>query len=167
MTVKSEQTVSGIGECRFDVWRDSLVDMLCVFMPDGVADVVTFVLDPPLVSNVIVQFDCCCVFGREAGDDKCVFLSGFLAAEIVGSPSDAGSLFRVRKIDAVNVGDPCFPGVDAAMISFTSSVVGCVSDERNRFGHDGAAKSGLVSFGVHDVVESSGSGDVLGGVALG
>jgi len=52
--VESEQTVGGVGECCFDVWRGSVVDMLRVFMPGGVTDVVAFILDPPVVSDVIV-----------------------------------------------------------------------------------------------------------------
>jgi len=91
----------------------------------------------------------------------------FLAVKGVGSPPDAGSLFRVREVDAVSVCDPRFPSADTAMVSFANSVDGCVLDERDRLGEDGATESGLVSFGVHDVVESSSSGDVLGGVMLG
>ncbi len=47
--------VGGVGKCCFDVWCSSVVDMLRIFMPYGVADVVAFVLDPPLVSDIVVQ----------------------------------------------------------------------------------------------------------------
>lgn len=107
------------------------------------------------------------VCGGEAGDDECVFLSGFLTVEAVGSSSDASSLFRVWKMSAVGVRAPSsrFPDVDAAMLSFTNSVVGCVLDKWNCLGCDSVVKRGLVSLAVK--IESPGSGDVLGGVMLG
>ena len=121
MAVESEQAVGGVGECCFDVWCSSVVDMLRIFVPYGVADVVAFVLDPPLVSDIVVQVNSCGVPGGEAGDDECVFLSGLLAVEVVGSSPDAGRLLRMWKIDTISVGDPCFPGIDAA--SFRSRTV--------------------------------------------
>src|SRR5882724_2636343 len=141
--------------------------MLRVFVPDGVADVVAFVLDPPLVSYIVVQVDGRGVPSGEAGDDERVFLAGLLAVEVVGSPPDTGGLLRVWKIDALSVGDPCFPRVDAASVSFTNGVVGRVLDQWNCLVHDGVAERGLVCLDSHDVVESSGSNEVLGGGTLG
>jgi hypothetical protein len=113
------------------VWRGSVVDILRVFVPDGVADVVAFVLDPPLVSDIVVQVHSRGVPGGEAGDDESVFLSGFLAVKVVGSPSDAGGLLRIWEINAISVGDPCLPCVDATSGSFPNSVIGRVLDQWN------------------------------------
>ncbi|WP_132113470.1 hypothetical protein [Actinocrispum wychmicini] len=106
MAVESEQAVGDVGECFLDAWCGSVVDMLRVFVPDGVADVVAFVIDPPLVSDVVVKVDCCGVFDEEAGDDERPFLPGFLTVEVVGSASNAGGLSRVWKSDVVCVCDP-------------------------------------------------------------
>ena len=75
-------------------------------MPGGVAHIMTFVLNPPMATNVIMKVGGACLFGCAAGDDPSVFLADSLPVEREHLSSDASGLTRVWKVEVFGVGDP-------------------------------------------------------------
>ena len=77
-----------------------------VFLVQGIADIMAFVLNSPVAADTVVNSGSCHFPWFPAGEDEGVLLADPVAGDLEYLAPDAGGLGCMREINAVGAGEP-------------------------------------------------------------
>src|SRR5207248_9562131 len=123
-TVQSKQSGGDVSQCRHDLWTASCVGLVRVFMPSGIAHVVAFVLNSPMLADIFVQIGRFHVIDSATGDDPCVLFAEPGSGEAKYLAAYTRDLPNVREVDTGGVGNPGRPLAHPPMPAFLHHMTG-------------------------------------------
>src|SRR6266699_1438785 len=140
--------------------------LIMIFPVYGVADVVAFVLDSPVIADVPVDVGGGHLLLAPASKDEGVFFADAVAGYFEGLAAYAGNLLDVREVDTAGTCAPAGPLFYPATVVFFHDVVRGFGQQRVNFRRYRFTQGWLISLEGYQVVPPLFSSDDLRGVFL-